>query len=399
MSIILAIALLFGDPGTSSLNEQALEKLDAGDFDGAVRLLEQAHRVSDDDVIVKNLAVARNNRGLDHLSQGRTWKAIQDFEAAIRLRDDEPLFRVHLGYAWLKARDYGRAQVALVEARRRHPEFPKVYDFLGFLYYAQDDLERAIEAYETRVELEPSEWAGRQLDRARREFAVSSDYVDRTSNDFTLKFLGSGNNYAVADAVLQLLEDARATVCADLGHFPSARTTVLLYDDDSFKRATGAHDWVGGLYDGKIRLPLRDFGRQKRQLAATARHEYTHRVMADLAPNCPTWVNEGIAEWFEDAGASSHDAIRTLVAQGKTIPSFADMPTSFADQADAGRVRIQYAASQSFLGFLRDRYGLGALRQFVMGLGRGQEVDEAMRKNFGYPLADLEALWRREILR
>ncbi|MFG0318822.1 MAG: peptidase MA family metallohydrolase [Planctomycetota bacterium JB042] len=399
MSILLAALLLLVGSDAAGLNERALQRLDEGDFDGAVSLLEEAHRASDDEVIVKNLAVARNNRGLDHLNHGRTWKAVSDFEAAIRLRPDEALFRVHLGYAWLKARDHGRAEGVLLEARRRHPEFPKVYDFLGFLYYAKDDLERSIEAYEKRIELEPDDWAARQLERARREFAVSADYVDRSSNDFTLKFLGSGANHAVADAVLALLEDARATVCADLGHYPVDRTMVLLYDDDAFRRATGAHDWVGGLYDGKIRLPLRDFGRQRKQLAATARHEYTHRVIADLAPNCPTWVNEGIAEWFEDGGATSHDAIRRLAAEKADIPSFAEMPASFAEQSDAARVRVQYAASQSFLAFLRDRYGLGALREFVLGLGRGLEVDEAMRRTFGYPLADLEALWRREILR
>lgn len=399
LPLALALSLLLGGGSVSDLNEQALSKLDAGEYDAAVLLLEEARRASDDEVIVKNLAVARNNRGLDHLAHGRTYRAVQDFEAAIALREEEPLFRVHLGYAWLKARDLGRAEMALLDARRRHEDFPKVYDFLGFLYYTRDELERAIEAYERRIELEPNEWANRQLERARREFAVSSDFVDRSSNDFTLKFLGSHTNHAVADAVLGILEDARATVCSDLGHFPADRTMVLLYDDESFRQATGAHDWVGGLYDGKIRLPLRDFGRQKRQLEATARHEYTHRVLADIAPSCPTWVNEGVAEWFEDGGASSHDAIRELVAAKTDIPSFAEMPASFADQEDAARVRVQYAASQSFVAFLRDRYGLGALRQFLMGLGRGLEVDEAMRKTFGYPLAELEELWRREILR
>ena len=399
--LLLCVPLVIGaaEESVSALNERALDLLDAGDFDGAVSALELAAARGDDPVITKNLAVARNNRGLEHIRAGRTWKAAQDFEAAIRLIDDDPLFRVHLGYAWLKARDYGRAEVALREARRRHPDFPKVYDFLGFLHYARDELAPAIEAYEKRLELEPSDWASRQLERARREFEVSGDYVDRSSNDFTLKFLGSRTNYAVADEVLKLLEAARATVCSDLGHFPVDRTTVLLYDDSSFRKATGAHDWVGGLYDGKIRLPLNDFGRQKKRLAETARHEYTHRVIADLVPNCPTWVNEGVAEWFERGGEGSHDDVRALRAQGRDIPSFAEMPETFADQTDANLVRVQYAASQSFLAFLRERYGLGSIRQFLMGLGRGDEVDVAMRKNFGRPLDELEGQWRREILR
>ncbi len=401
MSWILTALMLVIASGESpsAMNERALELLEQESFDEAISLLEQAvEKSAKDQVIVRNLAVAWNNRGLAHLREGRYGAAIQDFEAALKTDEGNALFLVHLGYAYLLGRNHPRAEAILLDARGRHPAEPKVYDFLGFLYYSEDRLEKAIEAYENRLRLEPDDWAASQLDRARREFAVSGDYVDRSSNDFTLKFLGSDANYAIADELLVLLEDARARVCSDLGHFPSVRTTVLLYSDQDFKRATGAHEWIGGLYDGKIRLPVRDFRRQKGALARTARHEYTHRVLADLVPACPIWVNEGLAEWFESEGDGAHDDVRAIAQGGAKIPSFAAMPKTFANESDAGKVRVQYAASRSFIAFLRGRYGLGAIRSFVLTLGRGEELDGALRKSFGYDLEDLEALWRREIL-
>ena len=382
------------------LNQQALELLEKSEYDQAIQLLEQAAKESGRDaIIVRNLAVARNNRGLRHLRQARYSQAIVDFTAACKLVDvDDALFEIHLGYAYLLSRDFNRAEAALLHARSKHPQEPKVYDFLGFLHYTRDELEQAVEMFETRIELEEDEWASGQLERARRELAVSGEFVNRTSNDFTLKFLGTHANYRIADDLLAILETARARVCSDLGHFPQSRTTVLLYSKSDFKKATLAQSWIGGLYDGKIRLPVNDFENQRAAIIRTAQHEYTHRVLAEMAPSCPIWVNEGLAEWFEDGGSGSHSDILALVKAGQEPPSFSAMPKSFASQTNVTLVRIQYAASQSFMAFLRQRYGLGAIRSFVLALGRNEDLDLALKKNFGRTLEELEELWRREIL-
>ncbi|MBI4878217.1 MAG: tetratricopeptide repeat protein [Planctomycetes bacterium] len=397
--LLLALAPAEGAATPFRLNEQALALLERGEYDQAVALLEQAVKAGGDAVIVKNLAVAQNNRGLFHLREARFGAAVVDFEAAIRGAGDVPLFWVNLGYAHLLARDFARAEVVLRDARTRFPEEPKVYDFLGFLHYSKDELASAVEAFEARLELAPDDWALEQLERARREFAVSGDFVDRSCNDFTLKFMETAANHALADRVLGILDDARARVGSDLGHFPRERTTVLLYSAADFRKATGAHSWVGGLYDGKIRLPLNDFERQQESLGRTARHEYTHRVIADLAPSCPIWLNEGIAEWFEEGGRDSHRQIRLLAASGHEAQSFASLPKSLAAQEDAVVVQVQYAAARSFVAFLRERFGLGALRSLLQGLGRGDDVDASLRRCCGSDLEELEALWRREILR
>jgi len=400
---LLWLPLLLGAAGGSDpveLNQQAVELLERGEFDEAIGLLKRAAVDSDNDpVIVRNLAVARNNRGLQLLREARYSRAIVDFDAAYRLVEGKnPLFEVHLGYAYLLSRDFSRAEAALLHARSQHPEEPKVYDFLGFLYYTRDELKKSVEMFETRLRLEPDEWAKGQLEKARRELEVSGDFVDRSSNDFTLKFLGNESNYDIADDLLSILDAARARICSDLGHYPQGRTTVLLYSNSDFKKATGAHSWVGGLYDGKIRLPLSNFQRDRETIVRTVHHEYTHRVVAEMAPSCPIWVNEGLAEWFEEGGAESHRDIRELVAAGQPAPRFAEMPKSLASQTNVTLVRSQYAASRSFMGFLRQRYGLGAVRSFLLSLGRNEELDHALEKNFGDSLDELEALWKREIL-
>lgn len=400
LSATLFLALCCDGEDTVALNERALRLLEQKDFDQAIDLLEQAHdSLPKDATIARNLAVAHNNRGLKLLDGFEFGKAIHDFETSVRLRDDEPLFAVHLGYAHLKRYDFARAEAVLETTRRQFPKEPKVYDYLGFLYYSDDVLDKAVDLWEQRLAIAEDPWARDMLGKAKRELEVSGDFIDKTSNDFILKFVGSDKNRLAADEILAWLEDARARVGADLSYFPQRRTTVLLYTTEDFRKATGAHGWVGGLYDGKIRLQVRDFERQKKVLRETIRHEYTHRVLAELTPELPIWLNEGLAEWYGNDGERAHDEILRLVKAGQASPSFAALPETFARETDAGKVHLQYAASYSFSAFLLESYGLASIREILFALRRGDSIDRALQATLGAPLADFEALWRKEVLR
>lgn len=401
-SFLLSVARASGEGDAVALNEQALLKLEQKEYDAAIELLERAVAADPEDATIrKNLAVAHNNRGLRLLDAFEFGRSVRDFDRAVKLAAGEPLFRVHLGYAYLKQFDFARAEAVLEDTRRSFPAEPRAYDYLGFLHYSDDELEKAIAIWEQRLALATdvdSKWTSEMLSKARREFEVSSDFVLRTNNDFVLKLVGDEKNEAAAAAILAELESARARIGSDLSWFPQRRTIVLLYTTEEFRRATGSHEWVGGLYDGKIRLQVCDFERQKEALFETIRHEYTHRVLAEMAPDVPIWMNEGLAEWYGNGGQRAHDAIRAAQRDGAEVPAFSGLPASFAGQHDAAVVRVQYAASYSFMTFLRDRYGIAALREILLGLRRGLTVDEAMTRVIGGDVPAMEALWRREIL-
>lgn len=396
----LVLTALLASDDVVALNEKALRLLEQKEFDQAIELLERAHEsLPADATVARNLAVAHNNRGLKLLDAFEFGKAIHDFETAYKLREDEPLFAVHLGYAHLKRYDFARAEAVLEATRRQFPKEPKVYDYLGFLYYSDDVLDKAVDLWEQRLALADDAWARDMLGKAKREREVSQDFIDKTSNDFVLKLVGSDKNRQAADEILAWLEAARERVGSDLSYFPQRRTTVLLYTTEDFRKATGAHGWVGGLYDGKIRLQVRDFDRQKKMLRETIFHEYTHRVLAELAPELPIWLNEGLAEWYGNGGERAHDEILRLAKAGQTAPNFAALPETFARETDAGKVHLNYAASYSFTAFLLERYGLASIREILFALRRGDSVDRAMQTTLGGPLSEFEALWRKEVLR
>ncbi len=384
----------------AALNDQALDLLEKQHYDEAISLLERAvEEEPASAALKKNLATALNNRGTARVSADRAGDAITDFESAIALVPGELPFRLNLAHARMRLRDFARAEATLRECRESHGDDPQVHHLLGVLYYVTDQLAPAIASLERRLELADDAADRALLDKAKREFAVSGDYVARFSNDFTLKFLAKDENYAVADELLAILQEARTRVGNELGHFPSGSTTVLVYGREGFEKATGAHGWIGGLYDGKIRLPVDDLARQRASIERTARHEYAHRVIADLAPRCPIWLNEGIAMYCEGDAEKAHDAIRELVRAGATPPAFAAMPATFATESDVERVKLGYSASRSIVAFLRERYGPGAIRAVLDSLHAGDDVDAALARACGRSLAEIERSWREDVLR
>lgn len=400
IEIVALLALLApagdDDKTAAEWNALGIEQLEAKNYDDAIRLLQRATRADPAHVTIReNLGVAYHNRGVARLEARWVGEAVADFERALELRDDATTRR-HLARAWMEQRDFGRAEVVLIAARAKWPDEPTIHRDLGFLYYAKDDLPRAIECLKRRLELGDEAVSKSLLARCERENAVSSDYVDRSSNDFTLKFLGKPEDFAIADQVLALLQDARATVGSELGAFPRDKTTVLLYSREDFQKATATHGWVGGLYDGKIRLPIDDFARERDEIRRTATHEYAHRVIADLAPLCPLWLNEGIAEFFE--GRDPHAGVLALVKGGATPTPFASMPAEWVGETDVDKVRLWYAQSRSFVAFFHARYGVGALRAVLADLGKGEPADQAFVRATGQDVSQLDALWQREIL-
>src|SRR5262249_11196291 len=132
-----------------------------------------------------------------------------------------------------------------------------------------------------------------------------------------------------------VLERARSEVCNALSYFPKQKTIVVLYPQDVFREVTGTHEWVGGLFDRKIRLPIADVQRDQDKIEAAFRHEFTHLIVSEITPDCPTFVNEGLAQLNEYGRGQGLkrlvDYLDDRPAGRQALPHIADLPVSFVD--------------------------------------------------------------------
>jgi len=408
LSRLLALALIaFALSGAVvpddviALNLQAKEAIDQGRHSDAVKLLEEALRLGPDQpVIAKNLAWAYFLRGRGQLGQLRFDGALSDYRRAGELDPGETAYRVHLGQLLVRRYRLHEAKSVLDGVVADDPKSGAAWMLLGDTLSLQDRLPESIEAYERAAKTgadDITDVATRAAERTRRQHSVEQDYRTDKTTYFIIRGPSDHDGPIFAVRLSAKLEQARTEVCNALDYFPQQRTTVVLYPPEDFREVTGTHEWVGGLFDRKIRLPIADVERDTERIEASFRHEFTHLIVSELVPNCPTFVNEGLAEVLENGrGKGMGNLVSYLDHHPKgrdALPRIDDLPDSFMEIEDRDAVSVAYLMSYAFVDHVAGHHGLGAVRKWVEGLAT-KPLAEAYKAATGRTLSHEEDLFR-----
>lgn len=97
---------------------------------------------------------AFNERGRVHLELEQYQSAIDDFTQSLQLGYRDPYISYYnRGTAYLRMRDYAKAEEDLNLALSVNPDYAVAYNNRGNIYYAQGDYQRAIEDYDRAIAL------------------------------------------------------------------------------------------------------------------------------------------------------------------------------------------------------------------------------------------------------
>lgn len=388
----------------TQLNAEGVEHFGAGRLEAACVAFEKALAAVKD----RDAGATKTIRG--NLVKALITRAVQARDAQ-RIEDAERLLRaalVHeptsssvwtwLGVLRVDAGFLDSGEDALREALRHDETNAAAWFQLGMVQYRRERLERAVADWSRALELDDSlkdaitPW----LEKARRELAFEAQMQTESSSHFVCKF-GKELDRARVGEVLKMLESVYLDAGQRLGVWPREMLTVVLYADREFAAATGAHGWVGGLFDGKVRLPVRNWERRRPHIEATLRHEYTHFLVRQLAPDCPAWLNEGLAQLAEGktAKGAEHD-ILALEARGALLP-LDDLVHTFARFGDPMQARLAYLQSLALVEYLEKAYGIADVTALLGALGRKGSFDEAFTRVFRRSPAAMRAEWLRSL--
>ena len=268
-----------------------------------------------------------------------------------------------------------------------------------------DRLEESLEAYAVAMGHEDSEWASRAADshaRTSRQHAVEKDYLVDINDLFVIKHPVKTGGPLWGNALGSVLAGARAEVCNLLDVQRSRRVTVVLYTPERFREVTGAHEWVGGLFDRKIRLPIGDLSRERDRTEAAFRHEFVHVIVSEWAPQCPSLMNEGLAQLAEyGKGHGQERLLDHLDGRQETwedLPALSDLPERFLDLKDRDAVSLAYQMGYAFIDHVRAFHGIGAIERWIRASANAS-MEKAFLTVTGTSFADeeqrfLEALRR-----
>lgn len=382
-----------------SLSGRAAKMLEKGDYEQALESLRKGHELFPyNEGIKSNLASAYAAVGKKLMEKRDFEGAAEQFDRSRELYPDAPAFGAMRGIALYRAEKYDLARfelersLALPNGRQ-----PESLFFLGKVFYDTGDVRRAVELWEEAATLLPSEPGIKEmLNKARKEVAVEEGMDKGNSSRFLISY-DSSVKPEIAGKILDELETAYNRIGSDFNHFPEAPVPVLLYTRREYKDLTASPDWSGGVYDGKIRIPVAGLGEITPHFRATLFHEYTHAVIRGITKgNCPVWLNEGLAEY---EGRKEFDPpLKEFAAQWKNdeIPTFASLEGSFARLSGKDAL-IAYEQSYAMASFMVNAYGLNKIQDLLHELGKGLSFLPAVEKAFSdYQLtfADIEREWR-----
>lgn len=211
------------------------------------------------------------------------------------------------------------------------------------------------------------------------------------SAQFRLRYDGSVNA-PLGGAIVQALAAMHAEYTRRLGASPSEPITVVLQTEEAF-RATHPAAWVAGVNDGTIRVPVRGLAHATPELLGVLRHELAHSfVSARTGGNCPTWLQEGIAQWLQGGAPARGDAALAALARSGRLRSLAALegPFQALSEADAS---LAYAQSLSAVAHILRRRGEAGLVRLLAALGDGLPSEEALPVALGFSYPELQRDW------
>jgi tetratricopeptide (TPR) repeat protein len=258
------------------------------------------------------------------------------------------------------------------------------------LALAIDELARAVEVAPERAELVEllARWR-RELELAAGDTVALGSYFKVEYDDSradivqhaqeVLDFLEGGGRYGQG-----AYETLRGVFRADPVLMSDEKIRVVLYDRAEFDRLTGLGDWAGGVFDGVIRVAVDDLTRERSRWERILRHELVHAFVRDVGGrDVPGWLNEGLAQYFEEPTPGLAEARATLA--GTELFPLERLRESLATWKNQGEIARAYAQSLAFVAFLRDTVGDGGLAELLAAC-RAQGAVEGTRSLAGVPL-------------
>lgn len=290
-------------------------------------------------------------------------------------------------------RDLDKALQYAKESAAQRPDHADTHALLGQLYYLRQDLGKAEEHWKRALKLSPGrEDLIQALDRLRTEAGIEKTFARSDTHPFVVRF---AEQQVLVDGLwLRLtLRDAYRQIGQSFEYFPDHPITVLLYPESDFEKVKGLGHPVGGLYDGKIRLPVHSGQTTGGELKRVLWHEFTHALVHDLSKgNCPLWLNEGIAGVQESRVKPLDVALARRALQEGRLPDWQEFfGLGYRTSSLAEDYQIAYLIAQYLVKRWNWRDMVGVLRR----LGSGANIEEAMRAEYHAGFRDLEADWRR----
>lgn len=339
----------------------------------------------------RHRAVAARIVAARFLAKRNQWDAAADtLQRALSIAPKDSLLLLELaGVAYVRQR-YPAALDYLRPVLDDPAYAFEAYRLQGRIYYQREELDRALAAWKKALTFQYDSELEALIEQVEREAQIGQGLADRASGRFILRYEGGQESGSrLAASILAALDSMFDPLASDFNFLPREPIIVILYPNETFYELTGMPPWVHGLFDGKVRVPVRGLASLSPRLEQTLRHELVHAFLYLKTRNrAPRWLHEGLAQYI--AGQ------QLIVSEQEFAPLFeprTGQALGFIEQSFAGeqaQVLIAYQTSLIVVETLERRYGRGDMERFLAALASGESVGQSLQTAFRLSTEDLD---------
>lgn len=408
-------------------NRQGVNQMKHGNTDQAIASFEKACRLNPfNDVAISNLACAHNNVGVKLVKKHNFVKAIEHFKIAIDQKPEDISVRLNLLSVYVTLKKYAQATEEAEIICKLRPSDTKtllkvanayqklendcaaqtIYErlidnndnnyqahlALGKLLYKTGNLSEAKYHLKVSNELKPTNNTSEMLKRIEREININDSSNKFQSVHFSL-FCPDDFSDDKASEILDILEAAFTEVGNKLNFFPSQRAQVIVFNTADFKKIHDLPNWAGGLYDGKIRLPIPTNNISVKKLKGAFFHEYTHHVVYLLSSgNCPIWLNEGLAQISEFDDFDLDKKVNTKALDSQNFKSINDIDVVFSAIKSKKKAKAFYKEAYLTTRKLIKEFGWNAMHEILVKMSENYKPNLAIEAATHMSLASINKI-------
>ncbi len=291
--------------------------------------------------------------------------------------------------------EFELARDALNESLALEPRNALALELLGEIENLQQNFKKAENYYKQSYLVSPSTRLRQKIEKIQKENSVEKDLDTYDEEHFIIKYRKGEQGYE-GYWLKNFLRDVYRQISQDFGAYFNHKIAVLFYSGTEFRDVTGQSKWVGGLYDGKIRLPAYRQGFRELDLRAAAVHEMTHAFVASVSGmRAPAWIHEGLAQYEQN----KIQPVNTVVFKA-AIRTQALMPMNRLlsenlqiDKMDPLEVTLFYQEVFVLVSYMVERFQIYRMKEILVKFKEGKPAEQAIEEVLGISAAQLEKEW------
>lgn len=225
----------------------------------------------------------------------------------------------------------------------------------GIAAYQADHLRLALDYLREARELKEDPAVDQWIARIEKESASDRSGEKLYGTRFLLRYEGEALPADAARSMVATLEEEFSRISVELGCRTDERIVTVVQSREAYRASTGAVEWSGGHYDGKIHVPIPPNATASPELRRTFAHELVHACLAQMG-TYPVWLHEGFAQRLsgETLSTARLQAIRSGLRQNR-IPRLENMSPSWSRMSTDHAI-LAYTYALAAVNTLSERY-------------------------------------------